>query len=167
MTDDSASPRTALPQQVLHSMPWAVLALDRGGVFRLVNAPAEELLGSPAAAVLGQPLSSALLPDLPDELHRALHEAVRAAEPVAGEFFLPHCQRWIEMTTQPGATQVLVYWQDVTRLMTLHQQYRALADNSPDAISRWGPDLRLQYANPALGAQAGRWRRCRARPWPS
>jgi signal transduction histidine kinase len=34
-----------LPERVLHTMPWGVLALDRQGVVRLLNPYAAHLLG--------------------------------------------------------------------------------------------------------------------------
>ncbi|MBO2009992.1 PAS domain-containing protein [Hymenobacter negativus] len=148
-------PPEQLPERVFQAMPWGVLALDRQGVLRLLNPYAEQLLGLQAATVLGQPLAQALPANLPATLAQALHEANTAAEPVTGRFFLPHREQWIEMTTTPGPNEVLVYWQDITQLMNQHQQYQALAENTPDVLTRWGPDLRLRYANPALAAQTG------------
>jgi two-component system NarL family sensor kinase len=145
-----------LPERMLRTMPWGVLALDRLGVLRLLNPYAARLLGhAPPEAALGQPLAQVVPPGFPAELLRLLLAAPTAAEPVGGEFYLPHCQQWIEMTTNPGPAETLIYWQDVTRLVTKRQQYQALAEHTPDALARWDADLRLRYANPALEATAG------------
>jgi two-component system NarL family sensor kinase len=144
---------TALTERVLHTMPWGVLALDRQGVLQLLNPCAARLLGRPAAQVLGQPLAQVVPSGFPAELLAALHESLSAPGPVAGEFYLPYCQQWLEMSTDPTETQVLVYWQDITRVVTKRQRYQALADNTPDALSRWDADHRLLYANPAMEAK--------------
>jgi two-component system NarL family sensor kinase len=145
-----------LPERVLHTMPWGVLALDRQGTVRLLNPYAARLLAYPAAAeARGQPLAQVVPAGFPAALLQVLHAALTAPAPVGGEFYLPYCQQWIEMTTTPGAEEVLVYWQDVTRIVTNRQQYQALADHIPDALARWDPSLRLHYANPALEATVG------------
>jgi two-component system NarL family sensor kinase len=144
-----------LPERVLHTMPWGVLALDRPGVVRLLNPYAARLLGRPAAEVLGQPLAQVVPAGFPAALLQLLHAGLTAPSPVGGEFYLPYCQQWIEVTTDPGAEEVLVYWQDVTRTVAKRQQYQALADHTPDALGRWDTSLRLCYANPALEATAG------------
>lgn len=150
---------TSLAERVLQTMPWGILALSHQGVLRLLNPYAAQLLGYPAGydetPLLGQPLSQALPPAFPEALRTALHEAHTATSPVTGEFFLPSSQRWLAMTTAPGEEEVLVYWQDVTRLITKRQQYQALADNTPDAVARWDADLCLRYANPAMETKVG------------
>ena len=144
-----------LPQHLLRTMPWAVLALDHQACLLMANPQAELLLGRSAVQLLGQPIAQALGSDFPVALRDALTQAATASQSVSGEFYLPHTQRWIEMSSAPGLTEVLVYWQDVTRMVIKRQQYQALADNSPDAISRWDADLSLLYGNPALATKAG------------
>ncbi|RZK63205.1 MAG: PAS domain S-box protein, partial [Hymenobacter sp.] len=144
-----------LLSETLSAMPWGVLAFGREGVLRQLNPYAARLLGRPAAEVLGQPLAQVVPPGFPPALLAALHEALAAPGSVGGEFYLPACQQWLEMTTHPAGAEVLVYWQDITQVVTKRQQYHALAENSPDALARWDTDLRLRYANPALEAQAG------------
>jgi two-component system NarL family sensor kinase len=160
-TDDLPTPAgpdhgPPLPERVLHTMPWGVQALDRQGVVRLLNPYAARLLGRPVAAeALGQPVAQVVPAGFPAALLQVLHAALTSPEPVGGEFYLPYCQRWVELTTDPGAEEVLVYWQDVTRTVVKRQQYQALADHTPDALARWDTSLRLRYANPALEAKAG------------
>ncbi|MBJ6110719.1 PAS domain-containing protein [Hymenobacter sp. BT523] len=146
----------SLCQRIVHAMPWAVLVLGHDGLLRLANPQAAELLGRASEALQGQPLAQALPADFPDALRQDLLAALSGAEPVRGEYYLPHAGRWIEMTTVSGPDEVLVYWQDVSLRVQQHQQYRALADHTPDAVVRWGPDLRLLYGNPAMAAEASR-----------
>ncbi len=145
-----------LPERVLHTMPWGVLALNRQAVLRLLNPYAARLLGyADASRALGRPLAQVVPADFPAELLQALHAALTAPGPVEGQFYLPYCQQWLAMTTAPGAAEVLVYWQDVTHLVAKNQQYQALADHTPDALARWDTSQRLHYANPALEALVG------------
>ncbi|PJJ60855.1 PAS domain-containing sensor histidine kinase [Hymenobacter chitinivorans] len=150
----SYSPTWAGP--VLDSMPWAVLGLDGAGRLQLVNPEAAQLLASTVAELRGRPLEQVLPAGFPAELGEALGEAQRAPHPVRGTFWLPYCQRWIEMSTAPGAGQVLVFWQDVTQAVTQRRQYQAVADHLPDLILRWDADLRLLWANAALEQRLGR-----------
>lgn len=145
-----------LPERVLQTMPWGVLALDRQGLVRLLNPYAARLLGNPAAPdALGRPLAQVVPAGFPAELLQRLHAALTAPGPVEGEYYLPYCQQWVAVSTAPGADEVLVYWQDVTHLVAQRQQYQALAERTPDALARWDTGLRLRYANPALEATAG------------
>jgi PAS domain-containing protein len=145
-----------LPERVLHTMPWGVLALDRQGVLRLLNPYAAHLLGQSASTeAVGRPLAQVVPAGFPAELLQLLQTALTAASPVGGEFYLPYCQQWVELTTDPGPAEVLVYWQDVTRTVNKRQQYQALAEHTPDGLARWDASLRLRYANPALEATAG------------
>ncbi|MFC7671079.1 PAS domain-containing protein [Hymenobacter humi] len=141
-----------LPQQVLQALPWAVLVLQRSGKFSLVNAQAEHLLGCAAGALVGRPLAEALPDDLPAEVQEALHEAARAPGPVTGEFWLPRPECWIEMTTQPGPTEVLVYWQDITRQVNQRRQLGTEAFQSEPARGNL-PPLAPGYAPVAQRAR--------------
>jgi PAS domain S-box-containing protein len=49
----------------------------------------------------------------------------------------------------------VVYGQDITPQKQREQQYQALAENTPDVLTRWTPDLRLRYANAALATKVG------------
>ncbi|ALW86909.1 hypothetical protein AUC43_18590 [Hymenobacter sedentarius] len=151
----AGGPAPALAHRVLELMPWAVLVLDRQGELKLVNPQATRLLGRPAHELVGRLLAPLVPASFPAGLRQALLEAPGAAGSVTGEFFLPDCQEWIAMSTQPAEAEVLVYWQDITQQREQHRQYLALADNIPDVITRWDADLRLRYANPALQARTG------------
>jgi len=62
VTDRSAHPDGAA---LLAALPNPVLALDRGGVVRLVNPAAEQFFGTGAAALVGNPLADFVLPQSP------------------------------------------------------------------------------------------------------
>ena len=144
-----------LPERVLQTMPWGVLSLNNQGVVTLLNPYAARLLACDAATALGQPLRQLVPAGFPPELLAALLAARNATEPATGEYFLPYCQRWVEVGTEPSATELLVFWQDITRIKQKQQRFQTLAHNIPDVLTRWGPDLRLSYANPALADKTG------------
>lgn len=144
-----------LPELVLQTMPWGVLSLNEQGVVTLLNPYAARLLGCKADTARGQRLPQLVPPEFPPELLQTILAAISSPSPVVGEYFLPYCQRWVEMRTEPGDTEMLVFWQDVTRVKQKQQQFQTLAHNVPDVLTRWGPDLRLRYANPALEGKTG------------
>jgi two-component system NarL family sensor kinase len=146
---------SALPERVLQRMPWGVLSLDEQGVVTLLNPYAARLLGCDATAALGQPLARIVPPGFPPELLQSILAAGSSPGPIMGEYFLPYCQQWLEMHTEPGESETLVFWQDITRIKQNQQQFQTLAHNVPDVLTRWGPDLRLRYANPALEEKTG------------
>jgi two-component system NarL family sensor kinase len=159
-TPDSALPGAVfglspLPEWVLHTMPWGVLSLNKQGVVTLLNPYAARLLGCDAEAAQGQPLQQLVPAGFPPELLQDVLAARSAAAPVMGEYFLDYCQQWVEMRTEPSEAEVLVFWQDITRTKQNQQQFQTLAHNVPDVLTRWGPNLRLRYANPALEEKTG------------
>jgi two-component system NarL family sensor kinase len=144
-----------LPERVLHTMPWGVLSLNAQGVVSLLNPYVARLLGCDADAAQGQPLAQ-LVPDgFPAELLHTILAGSSSPAPLMGEYFLPYCQQWVEVRTEPGDPETLVFWQDITRIKQKQQQFQTLAHNVPDVLTRWGPDLRLRYANPALEEKTG------------
>jgi two-component system NarL family sensor kinase len=144
-----------LPELVLLAMPWGVLSLNKEGVVTLLNPYAAQLLGCDAGAAQGQPLQQIVPAGFPPELLQDMLAARSAAGPVMGEYLLDYCQRWVEVRTEPGDPDTLVFWQDITRVKQNQQQFQTLAHNVPDVLTRWGPDLRLRYANPALEEKTG------------
>ncbi|UOQ52152.1 PAS domain-containing protein [Hymenobacter cellulosivorans] len=146
----------AWSEQVLHTMPWAVLGLDEAGQLQLLNPEAAQLLAGTVPGLQGRLLEDVLPAGFPAALLRALREARQAPHSVKGTFFLPYCQRWIEMSSAPSPPgQVLVFWQDATRAVGQRRQYQAVADHLPDLILRWDQHQRLRYANAALEALQG------------
>ena len=137
---------------LLDTLPWGLLVLDERRVIRRINQQAAHWCGTAPEVLLGCPLPEAALPPV---VAAALRWVLEAADATPHELFLPRLEQWITFTAtrQPGGW--VVYGHDITSQKQREQQYQALADNTPDVLMRWTPDLRLRYANPALAEKAG------------
>ena len=154
----NAQPYPSLPgatlaaEGLLDTLPWGVLVLDEQHIIRRVNQQAARWCGASPDALQGQPLAGATLPPA---LRTALLQLLEPAEPALHEVWLPELAEWIALSAarQPGGW--VLYAQDITPQKQREQQYQTLADNTPDVLTRWTPDLRLHYANGAFAAKAG------------
>ncbi|QKG53426.1 PAS domain-containing protein [Hymenobacter sp. BRD67] len=129
-----------------------MLVVDEQHIIRQVNQQAARWCGTQPAALLGQPLSEA---SLPPAVSATLLQLLEPDEAPPREVFLPEKEQWITLSAarQPGGWAL--YWQDITPQKQREQQYQALADNMPDVLTRWTPDLRLRYANAGFASKAG------------
>jgi PAS domain S-box-containing protein len=137
---------------LLDTLPWAVLVVDAQRTVRRINHQAVRWFSVRPATLLGRPLAEvALVPNV----GAALEHLLKPGETPPQEVFLPQSEQWITLaaTQQPGGW--LIHGQDITLQKQREQQYQALAENTPDVLTRWTPDLRLRYANAAFAAKAG------------
>ena len=130
----------------------AVLVLDEQRIIRRVNQLAARWCGASPERLLGQPLTEAALPPT---VNVALVQLLEPSEAETREVYLPQQEQWVALsaTRQPGGW--VLYGQDITPQKRREQQYQALAENTPDVLTRWGSDLRLRYANAAFADKSG------------
>ncbi|MGI4742526.1 MAG: PAS domain-containing protein [Janthinobacterium lividum] len=138
--------------ELLDALPWGMLVLDEQRIIGWVNQQAVRWCGAPAEALLGQPLASA---PLPPALRTALLQLLEPAEAATREVYLPEQKQWLALSATRPPTGWALYGQDITSQKQREQHYQALADNTPDVLTRWTPDLRLRDANAAFAARAG------------
>ncbi|MFD2718455.1 PAS domain-containing protein [Hymenobacter monticola] len=143
---------TLAAEGLLDALPWGVLVLDEQRVIRRINRQAARWCSAPAADLLGRPLAAA---GLPAPARAALLQLLETDATAPREVFLAAQEQWISLSAarQPGGWSL--YGQDITPQKQREQQYQALAENTPDVLTRWTPDLRLRYANAALAAKMG------------
>ncbi|WMR32938.1 PAS domain-containing sensor histidine kinase, partial [Metapseudomonas otitidis] len=147
-----------------------VLLLDGELSIRYLNEAACQLIGQPRQHLVGQPLApvlSLLTEQFAELLDRegGLQEAVDTQRVLSCELHVPgeDFPRYVTLQfnsfryDQRPYSLVLVH--DFTEqrriasaLLRNERQFRALIENTPDAIGRLTPDFRLIYANPALEA---------------
>jgi PAS domain S-box-containing protein len=138
--------------ELLKTLPWGVLVVDAQGSVQRINQQAAYWCGVQPTALLGQPLAqAALLPAVRDTLLQLLEPG----EVAPREVWLPEQACWIALSATRQPAGWVLYMQDITPQKRREQQYQTLAENTPDVLSRWGPDLRLRYANAAFAARAG------------
>ena len=139
---------------LLESLPWGVLVLDQHARLLRLNQQAALWWGMPQEALQGQLLAQLAPAALPLPLYEALQQASTSTVSITGEFYLP-TEQWLAVTSLPQPTGVIVYWQDITIQKQRELQYQTLAENTPDAITRWDHDLRLLYANTSYEQNMG------------
>ena len=137
---------------LLDNLPWAVLVLDEQCIIRRVNQQAARWSGTLPEALLGRPLAGA---GLPPAISATLRQLLVPGKAESREVYLPQQEQWIALsaTRHPGGW--VLHGQDITPQKQREEQYQALAENTPDVLTRWTPDLRLRYANAAFAAQTG------------
>ncbi|MGI4873815.1 MAG: PAS domain-containing protein [Janthinobacterium lividum] len=146
----------ALAEPLLATLPWGVLLLSAPGTVLYLNPQAAAWWGVSSAAAQGQPLTQVGRGTLPEPLYAALTQLAAGEPQPANEYYLPAADQWLAMASQNIPKGIAVHWQDITAQKQREYQYEALANNTPDALSRWNPQLQLVYANPAFTAQTGR-----------
>jgi PAS domain-containing protein len=77
--------------------------------------------------------------------------------PVSWEEFGESVESWIEANAYPSAEGVAVYFRDVTERKRLEselrqreQQFKMVAENAPDIISRIDAEFRHIYVSPCV-----------------
>ncbi|UYZ59184.1 sensor histidine kinase [Hymenobacter latericus] len=168
-TASSAHPTNPVPAQrgadvatgfdtMFDTMPWGVQQLAADGTLVLVSRAAEAFWGLSREVLVGNVPWQAFPEALPAPLHQALQQALRQpGTPEPAVFWLPATHCYISMSSAPAPNGgVWVYWQDVTEQQQQVQQYQALVDNTPDAITRWDEELRLVFSNRAYQQKTGR-----------
>lgn len=160
----SADDRAKRMHALLDQCDDPVLALDLHGRIVFANRGAARAAGAPAAALLGRRIADAGLfgadgPRADACLRQALHDGGSSGCEL-------HCERGAEAARtyelrvdvdrdDAGAVRgLLVHAHDVSQrrriendLRHREREFRTLAENSPDAIIRYGLDLRAVYCN--------------------
>jgi len=160
---------------ILQSAPDGMVVVDERGVIRLVNEQLCRMFGYQDSELTGQVIEL-LVPLDSHTAHRAKRsdftESGSSGRPMAGdrgglracrkdgsEFFVD--VSLARLPVMDGAVgTICAAIRDVTErkrmeqaLAEREQEFRTLVENSVDTVSRYGPDLRRLYANPALVAQ--------------
>ncbi len=153
-------------RSVLHHLPGsAVVLLDRDLCFRMAEGPALEELGWRTDSVRGRPLEELVA----GEAGRALaahYRAVLDGEPRSFEFPLEGRTHFVEAVPIGGAgdevSGVMGVSLDVTErqrteetLRTSERDFRLLAENATDFVSRQDREARLVYASPSSSSMFG------------
>jgi len=145
---------------ILDTMSDGICAYDHEWRFVYLNPQGERYLGVPAADLIGRvvwdvfPVGRNARAWI--EYHRAQNEQV----PVTYEDFSPDLDRWFEMHLFPSPDGLTVWARDISErraeeeqrarlVLQSEQRFRALIENSSDAVLTLGADGTTIYASPS------------------
>jgi PAS domain S-box-containing protein len=138
---------------ILDTMPLAFLSLDENLRVLSCNSSAERLMGPTGEDLVGKRLWSS--PHRDAGFKRRYSQALSEQRPVAFQDFSAVARRWLDVRAYPSDRRgLIVYLRDITKekkneeiMARLWQDYRSLADNSPDLILRFDEALHCTFAN--------------------
>jgi PAS domain S-box-containing protein len=155
----------------LTSIGDGTIATDREGVITFMNPAAEDLTGWQQAEAVGEPATEVLNlihSETREAIVNPLLEAIQAGAQVkVPEQCLLRTKHGIERAIGDTAAPIrnqkgeitggVLIFQDITGrkqaeelAQQREQEFRALVENSPDAISRFDREMRYIYVNPAI-----------------
>jgi PAS domain S-box-containing protein len=148
---------------ILESITDAFVAFDRDWRYTYVNQAAAQILHKTPEELLGKHVWNEVFPELVGGIaYRELHRAVTEQVPVSWEEFGESVESWIEANAYPSAEGVAVYFRDVTERKRLEselrqreQQFKMVAENAPDIISRIDAEFRHIYVSPSVELATG------------
>ncbi|MEG4520376.1 MULTISPECIES: PAS domain S-box protein [unclassified Microcoleus] len=148
---------------ILESITDAFVAFDRDWRYTYVNQAAAKILHKTPEELLGKHVWNEVFPELVGGIaYRELNRAVMEQVPVSWEEFGEPVQRWLEANAYPSAEGVAVYFRDVTErkrleleLQQREQQFKMLAENAPDIITRIDAEFRHLYVSPSVELATG------------
>ncbi|MEG4026596.1 PAS domain-containing protein [Microcoleus sp. S13C4] len=148
---------------ILESITDAFVAFDRDWRYTYVNRAAAKLLHKTPEELLGKHVWNEVFPELVGGVaYQQLHRAVAQQVPVSWEEFGEPIQCWLEANAYPSTTGVAVYFRDVSdrkrlesELRQREQQFKMVAENAPDIISRVDAEFRHIYVSPSVELATG------------
>ncbi|HEY9631961.1 MAG TPA: PAS domain S-box protein [Coleofasciculaceae cyanobacterium] len=147
---------------ILESITDAFFAIDLDWRFTYVNSQAQRLMQKTRDELLGQNMwdvyPEAVGTTFDHEYHRAMREKISVR---LEELCLP-LNNWFDVQIYPARNGLSVYFRDITEhkqteatVYQREQEFRALAENSPDIIARFDRQLRHLYINTAVEKATG------------
>src|SRR6476469_86866 len=148
---------------ILESITDAFVAFDRDWCYTYVNRAAAKLLHKTPEELLGKHVWNEVFPELVGGVaYQQLHRAVAQQLPVSWEEFGEPIQCWLEANAYRYTTGVAVYFRDVSdrkrlesELRQREQQFKMVAENAPDIISRVDAEFRHIYVSPSVELATG------------
>ncbi len=142
--------------EILEAMPLAFLSLDESLHVLSCNRTAEQFLGATQEELVGKKLWPSHQKEQADAVFkRKYSEALSENKSVSFQAFSSVAGRWLDAYAHPlDSGGLFVYLRDITKEKTfelmsakLWKEYRSLADNAPDVISRFNEALQCTFAN--------------------
>ena len=157
-------------QATLDAIPDLMLVVGLDGRYHDFHSPRADLLVAPSAVLIGKTVSDVLPPEAASICLSALREAHEKGMSIGKQYELQlaHGKFWFELSVARKPVEsgkeplFVVLSRDITERKqteeSLHlreQEFRAMAEHSPDIIARYDIQCRRIYVNSAMQAQFG------------
>jgi PAS domain S-box-containing protein len=157
-------------QATLDAIPDLLFEVGLDGRYYDYHSPRTDLLVVPATEFLGRTVAEMLPHQAAESCLEALSEAHETGASMGRKIFLelPDGPRWFELSVARKNTvagrepRFIVLSRDITErqciesaLVASEQEFRTLAENTPDNICRYDLQGRMSYVNPRKEAMAG------------
>ncbi|WP_157271336.1 PAS domain S-box protein [Azohydromonas aeria] len=147
---------------VLERISDAFFAVDASWRFTYVNQQAAAVLKQPVEALLGCVVWTVFPQALGTVFEDEYQAAMRLQQARRFEAYYEPLELWVEVNAYPGLDGLSVYFRDISdrkrdeeELWERTRAFTALAENSPDIISRFDQKLRFVYINAAVLRETG------------
>ncbi|RFS17433.1 PAS domain-containing protein [Emticicia sp. C21] len=137
------------------------IELNKAYEIKYLNASAVHFFKKEKKKLIGKPLVQVFPKIRFTQGYEAIIQANTKKLEVEVTYTEPPGNQVLNLLAQPTADGVCVFFSYSLPLTSeeqpfnLEDQYRSLVENTPDIITRWSKDLKLLYANKALGAKTG------------
>ncbi len=157
-TSEQTVQGSAIPYtMIFEHMPDAFLALDMQGRITYLNHQAESFLQKTRAQLLGSSIWEAIPKIRDTPLFQNCQQAKTTGKTVSFEYRSSAVNKWFHLHIYPSEEGVCVYFQDITerkkaeeRLHQSEKRFRALIENSADAISLTDANGIIAYVSPSM-----------------
>ena len=147
---------------IWESMTDGFYTLDRNWRFTYVNPQAEQFLQRTRDQLLNRPIWEIYPEAVGTTFYHDYQQVMTQNISFHLEEFCSSLNSWFEVHAYPSKNGMSVYLQDITErkqaeeaLYQREQEFRALAENSPDIIARIDKQLRHLYVNAAIEPVTG------------
>lgn len=145
----------------LESMTDGFVAFDKEWRYAYVNSNAAKILHKSKEELIGK-VAIEVFPNASKFLAQ-FQQAVSTGRPVHFEEYYTDLNIWYGCHCYPSKEGLTVFFSDITETKKVEEslkeseaKFKTLAENAPDAIMRFDPDLRVLYLNPVDLAATGK-----------
>ncbi|MDD2780322.1 EAL domain-containing protein [Sulfuricurvum sp.] len=153
-------------EEIINTIPDLLFELDSEGTYLNIWAQDEKLLAEQKALLIGKNIRDILPTDTVEICYKTIREVDVMGHSLGNMIYidLPEGRKYFELSAsiRKSSGTYIILSRDISerkrmesKLASREQEFRSLAENSPDHIIRYDRDLRILYLNPKLESFLG------------
>lgn len=135
---------------ILDAIPLACYMLDDNANFVYINKKAETFFKRDKAEMIGKNVWDLFPETKKTNYFNEVNEAIVQKKESTFEYVSIYTQSWIKLTVSPLKNGVVVSFHCIEKDKHNENLYKVLVENTPDIVTRWNSELRLNYGNTAF-----------------